>query len=154
MSKADQLKARIVPMIEKWSRGEVTLKDIKGYTDEELYAIASQGYNFFLQGKVDLACTIFEGLVAIDPKNAYYYRGLGVIYFQLKDMDKALRQFSYAIRVAPHEMVSYVNRAEIYLATKQWRKATADLNKALDLAYEPDDEALISKANAMLAMIP
>ena len=92
---SDQLKAKVLPLIEQWSRGEITLKDIKGYTDEELYAIASQGYFFFLQGKIEPARIIFEGLVAIDPKNAYYYRGLGVIYFQLKNLEKALRQFSY-----------------------------------------------------------
>jgi len=142
-----------VPLVEKWSRGEITLKEIKGYTDEELFAIANQGYFFFLQGKTEPARVIFEGLVAIDPKNAYYYRGLGVIYFQLKELDKALRQFSYAIRVAPREMVSYVNRAEIYLAQRDYGKAQDDLRQALALAG-PLDMALQKKAYAMLQMIP
>ncbi len=151
--KADQLKSKLQPMIEKWAKGEITLKDIKGYTDEELYAIASQGYTFFLQGKTEPAKTIFEGLVAIDPTNAYYYRGLGVIYLQLKDLDKALKQFNYAIRLAPNDMVSYINRAEIYIAMKQFRAAEEDLESALGKAGSAD-KALVGKANAMLKMLP
>lgn len=149
----EQLQARIAPLVEKWSRGEVTLKDIKGYSDQELFAIANQGYYFFLQGKIEPARTIFEGLVAIDPKNAYYYRALGVIYFALKDMDKALRQFTYSIRVSPRDVVSYVNRAEIHMAQRDFRKAEDDLRKAINLA-RPEDLALQRKAHAMLQMIP
>lgn len=151
--KADQMKNKLQPMIERWAKGEITLKDIKGYTDEELYAIAAQGYNFFLQGKTEPARVIFEGLVAIDPKNSYYYRGLGVIYLQMKDLEKALRQFSFAIRLTPKDMVSYINRAEIYMAMKNFKEAESDLNKALHYAG-PNDNALVKKANAMLQMLP
>ncbi len=151
--KADQLKSKLKPMIERWAKGEITLKDIKGYTDEELYAIASQGYTFFLQGKTEPARVIFEGLVAIDPTNPYYYRGLGVIYLQLKDLDKALKQFNYAIRLAPNDMVSYINRAEIYMAMKQYSAAEADLDNALSRAGN-NNRALVNKANAMLRMLP
>jgi Flp pilus assembly protein TadD len=147
------LEDRIVPLLEKWSRGEVTLKEIKGYSEEELFAIANQGYFFFLQGKTEPARVIFEGLVAIDPKNAYYYRALGVIYFRLKELEKAVRQFTYSIRVAPREMSSYINRAEIYMAQKDFGKARDDLARAQNLAG-PEDTALIDKVNAMLVMIP
>ena len=71
--------AQLQTMITRWASGELTLKEIKGYTDDELYAIAHQGYFFLMQGKNAEARTIFEGLVAIDPRNDYYYRALGVI---------------------------------------------------------------------------
>lgn len=152
--KAEQMKNKLQPMIERWAKGEITLKDIKGYTDEELYAIASQGYNFFLQGKTEPAKIIFEGLVAIDPKNAYYYRGLGVIYLQMKDLDKAYKQFSFAIRLAPKDMTSYINRAEISMALKHFNDAESDLNKALSLAHADTNSPLVKKINAMLQMLP
>ena len=66
-----------------WAQGKLTLREIKGYTDEELYAIAHVGYFFLMQGKNDEARTLFEGLVAVDPRNDYYYRALGVIFQKL-----------------------------------------------------------------------
>lgn len=91
---ATQLQQRLHALVGQWSQGRVTLKQIVGLSDEELYALASQGYHLFLQGKSEPARVIFEGLVAIDPRNAYYYRALGAIYWRLKEPQKALKQFT------------------------------------------------------------
>jgi len=131
----------------------VTLKQIVGLSEEELYAIAAQGYNLFLQGKTESARIVFEGLVAIEPRNPYYYRALGAIYWRLKDQAKALKQFTYAIRVAPREVSSYVNRAEVYVAQSQFKLAKDDLGTAVRHAG-PFDRALVNKARAMMQMIP
>ena len=149
----DQLKERLQKLVDQWSKGRVSLKQIVGLSEEELFAIASQGYFMFLQGKTEPARVIFEGLVAIDPRNSYYYRALGAIYWRLKEAPKALKQFTYAIRVAPREVSSYVNRAEIYVAEKQFDAARADLGAAIRMAG-PRDRALANKARAMLRMIP
>jgi tetratricopeptide (TPR) repeat protein len=149
----EQLQARLVKLVGQWSQGRVTLKQIVGLSDEELYAIASQGYFLFLQGKTEPARVIFEGLVAIDPRNAYYYRALGAIYWRLKEPLKAVKQFTYAIRVAPKEVSSYVNRAEVYVSQRQFKLAREDLGVALRTAG-PFDRALVAKAQAMLQLIP
>ena len=149
----EQLQARLVKLLGQWSQGRVTLKQIVGLSEDELYAIAGQGYFLFLQGKTEPARVIFEGLVAIDPKNAYYYRALGAIYWRLKEPQKAIRQFTYAIRVAPKEVSSYVNRAEIYVAQGHFKLARDDLAIALKTAGA-FDQALVSKAEAMLKLIP
>jgi len=149
----DQLQQRLQKLVSQWSQGRVSLKQIVGLSEEELFAIASQGYFMFLQGKTEPARVIFEGLVAIDPRNAYYYRALGAIYWRLKEGQKALKQFTYAIRVAPREVSSYVNRAEIYVAQKQFQPARADLTQAVRLSGV-NDRALTNKARAMLRMIP
>ena len=126
----------------------VTLKDIKGYSDDELYAIAHQGYFFLLQGKNDEGRTIFEGLVAIDPKNDYYYRALGVIYHKLGDPERAIKQFTYATRVAPSNLAAFINRAEVYVATGRRREALADLDHAVNIARDPETP-LCRKARAL-----
>jgi len=130
----------------------VTLKQIVGLSDEELFAIASQGYYMFLQGKTEQARVIFEGLVAIDPKNAYYYRALGAIYWRLGKSQRAVKQFTYAIRVSPKEISSYINRAEVYVADRDFAAAAKDLRAALDNGG-PSDRALINKARAIMRMI-
>jgi type III secretion system low calcium response chaperone LcrH/SycD len=150
---ADQLKDRLNKLVAQWSQGKVTLKQIVGLSEEELYAVASQGYNLFLQGKSEPARVLFEGLVAIDPRNAYYYRALGAIYWRMKEPQKAVKQFTYAIRVAPKDISSYVNRAEVYVSQQQWKAAREDLSLALRLAGQ-NDQPLVNKANAMLQLIP
>ena len=124
----------------------------RGQSELFALAIANQGYMMFLQGKTEQARVIFEGLVAIDPKNAYYYRALGAIYWRLDKSQRALKQITYAIRVAPGEISSYINRAEVYVASNNFSAARADLKSALS-KRRPTDEALANKARAMLQMI-
>jgi len=147
-----QMEVRLRKLVGQWSKGQVSLRQIVGLSEEELYAIASQGYFMFLQGKTEPARVVFEGLVAIDPRNAYYYRALGAIYWRLKEGTKAVKQFTYAIRVAPRDIASYINRAEIYVAQRQFKAARSDLDHALRSAGA-NDGALTRKARAMLQMI-
>jgi len=124
--------AHLPQILPKWAAGQVTLKDIKGYTDDELYAIAHTAYFFLMQGKNEEAKTLFEGLVAIDPRSAYYRRALGVIFHKMGDADRALKQFSSAIQVAPKSAAAYVNRAEVYITLGRREEAKGDLRAALD----------------------
>jgi tetratricopeptide (TPR) repeat protein len=147
-----QLKSRLQRLIGQWAKGQVTLKDMLGLTEDELYAIANQGYFLFLQGKTESARVIFEGLVAVNPRNPYYYRALGAIYWRLGEPQKAIKQFTYAIRVGPKDVSSYVNRAEVYVSLKQFAPARDDLGAAMRVAGR-DDGALVRKARAILRMI-
>ena len=152
-NEGDQLQSRLQHLVTQWSSGKVSLKQIVGLSEDELYAIASQGYFLFLQGKIEPARILFEGLVAIEPRNAYYYRALGAIYWRLKEAQKAQKQFSYAIKVAPKEISSYINRAEVYVAERHFKEAKEDLLFAIKNAGQ-NDRALLDKAQAMLKMLP
>lgn len=147
-----QQQSRLQKLVTQWAKGRVTLKEMLGLSDEELFSIANQGYLLFLQGKTESARVLFEGLVAVNPRNAYYYRALGAIYWRLREPQKAVKQFTYAIRVAPKDISSYINRAEVYIASRQFGEAREDLNAALR-HLGPLDEALGKKARAMLKMI-
>lgn len=122
--------------VKKWAKGEATLQEIKNYTAEELYAISSQGYTLFLNGKVRDAQIIFEGLVAIDPRNDYYYRALGVVYHRQGDAERALRQFTHAVTVAPKSAAAYVNRAEVHISRRDTERALADLSTAVQVSRD------------------
>jgi len=148
-----QMRQRLAKLANQWSKGRVTLKQIVGLNDAELFAVANQGYYMFLQGKSEEARVVFEGLVAVDPKNAYYYRALGAIYWRLREPQKAVKQFTYAMRVAPNDVSSYVNRAEVYVAMRNYSSARDDLRFALENAVAAE-QALVNKARAILRMIP
>ena len=147
-----QVKSRLQRLVSQWAKGQVSLKEMLGLTEEELYAISTQGYYLFLQGKTESARVLFEGLVAVNPRNAYYYRALGAIYWRLEEPQKALKQFTYALRVSPKDVSSYVNRAEVYVSLKQFGEARQDLAAAMKLAGA-NDAALVRKARAMMRMI-
>lgn len=130
------LARRAATEVRRWARGEATLQELKGYTDEELYMIAQQGYTLFLNGKVKDAQIIFEGLVAIDPRNDYYYRALGVVYHRQGDVERAIRQFTHALTVAPQSPAAYVNRAEVHISRRDYEAALADLSTAIAVSTD------------------
>jgi Flp pilus assembly protein TadD len=149
---APQLQARLHELVDQWGQGRVSLKQVIGMGEDELYAVAAQGYHLFMQGKNEPARVLFEGLVAMDPRNPYYYRALGAIYWRLREPQLAIRQFTYAIRVSPREISSYINRAEVYVAGRQFKLARSDLQFALSTASAAE-APLVNKARAMLRMI-
>ena len=132
--------------VQKWAKGKATLQELKGYTPDELYAIAQHGYTLFLNGRTRHAQVIFEGLIAVDPRNEYYYRALGVVYHRLGDAERALRQFTHAITVAPGSPAAYVNRAEVHIARRDTDQALIDLEHAIraggDLSHPVAQKAL------------
>src|SRR5262245_37504373 len=52
--------------LQRWADGKGTLKDVRGYSDEELYAVAKTAYFFYYQGRLNEARVLFQGLYAID----------------------------------------------------------------------------------------
>lgn len=154
--KVDQavLEQRVPALLDRWSRGEANLRDIYGYTEDELFGISSQGYLLMMEGKLEPAKAIFEGLVALDPKNDYYYRALGVLYHRLGDADRAIKQFGYALKVAPNDFISFVNRAEIYVQQQNFAAAEEDLRQVILLGARTPDHPMVKKAGALMHMLP
>ena len=138
--------------LKQWVSGQITLKDIKGYSDEELEAISRVGYFFLMQGKTEEARVIFEGLIALDPRNDYYYRALGTIFQRRGDNERAIKQFGYAIRINPESPYAYVNRAEIYMLLDQIAEAEDDLRQALGKIGN-EEQPLSKKAWALYQLV-
>ncbi len=146
MADADQgLTARL----QKWADGKATLKEVRGYTDEELFSIARTGYFFYYQGKVAEARTVFQGLYAIDPLEPYFAKALGVVEMASGNTAGAMAAYDVAIRISPEDASAYVGRAEVKLSLGQRPSAVEDLKKA-ETVVSDLDEALKSKILAML----
>jgi tetratricopeptide (TPR) repeat protein len=129
--------------------GKTTLRQIRNYSDDELLAISQIGYHFLMQGKNEESRVIFEGLIAIDPQNDFYYRALGVVFQRLGDYERAMKQFVYAAQINPGSPYAYVNRAEILISQGEANKAEPELRLALE-RMGPKDEQLSKKAWALL----
>lgn len=139
--------------VHRWAEGQATLRELKGYSPEELHCISQLGYTLFLNGKIRDARIIFEGLVAVDPRNEYYYRALGVVYHREGDAERALRQFGHAITVSGRRSAAaYVNRAEVHIARRDHERALEDLDSAIRVAADPRDP-LYRKARALRRLL-
>jgi type III secretion system low calcium response chaperone LcrH/SycD len=134
--------------LQKWADGKATLKEVRGYSDEELYSIARMAYFFFYQGKVAESRTIFQGLYAVNPMDPYFAKALGVVEMAAGNPTGAAAAYDVALKIAPQDAAAWLGRAEVRLVQGQKPQAIEDLKKALALAGS--DEALKTKVSAML----
>ncbi len=143
-----QDEAKLDTLMQRWADGKATLRDVRGYTDEELYAIAKTAYYFFYQGRVNEARTLFQGLYAVNPADAYFAKALGVVEMAAGNPQGALAAYDVALKLAASDAAAYVGRAEVKLSMGQKAQAVEDLRRAAQLAK--DDETVFAKASAML----
>src|SRR6476469_4375454 len=127
---------KLAQLLQRWADGKATLKDVRGYSDEELYAIARTAYFFYYQGRINEARTLFQGLYAVNPLDPYFAKALGVVELAAGNGQGALAAYDVAIKLSPADMAAYVGRAEVRLALGQKSNALDDLRKALSLPSE------------------
>jgi type III secretion system low calcium response chaperone LcrH/SycD len=146
-----QEEAKLVAALQRWADGKATLREVRGYTDEELYAVAKVAYFFFYQGRVNEARTLFQGLYAVNPTDAYFAKALGVVELASNNAPGALAAYDVAIKLAPNDAQAHVGRAEVKLAMGQKAQAIEDLRKVASLA--PEDDPVARKAQAIVAAL-
>jgi type III secretion system low calcium response chaperone LcrH/SycD len=146
-----QDEAKLVAALQKWADGKATLRDVRGYSDDELYAIAKTAYFFFHQGRVNEARTLYQGLYAVNPTDPYFAKALGVVELAAGNAQGALAAYDVALKLASDDAQAYVGRAEVKLAMGQKSQAIEDLRRAATLA--PADDPVTRKANAMIASL-
>lgn len=131
---------RLLAVMQKWADGRATLKDVRGYTDEELFTIARVGYVFYTQGRIAEARTLFQGLYALDPLEPYFAKALGVVEFAAGNSQGALSAYDVAIKLNPDDPAAFVGRAEIRLALGHKSQALEDLVRAGKIVSEEDPQ--------------
>ncbi len=138
----------LLQRLQRWADGRGTLKEVRGYTDAQLHAVARMAYFFYAQGKLEEARTLFQGLYAVDPTEATYARALAVLELASGNAPGALQAYDVALKVAPDDPLSLVGRAEVRLTQGQRQGALEDLRRAELVA--DDGSAVRRKASALL----
>jgi type III secretion system low calcium response chaperone LcrH/SycD len=139
--------AKLVALLQKWADGRATLKEVRGYSDEELYSVAKTAYVFFYQGRLGEARALFQGLYAVNPLDPYFAKALGVVELAAGNVSGALAAYDVAVKLAPEDAGALVGRAEVRILQKQMVAALDDLRKAAEIADE--DDPLRQKAIAL-----
>ncbi|WNG45661.1 CesD/SycD/LcrH family type III secretion system chaperone [Archangium minus] len=143
-----QDETKLTALVQRWAEGKATLRDVRGYSDEELYAIAKTAYFFYYQGRIAEARTLFQGLYAINPADAYFAKALGVVEMAAGNAQGALAAYDVALKLDARDAQAYVGRAEVRLTMGQKAQAVEDLRRAISLA--PEGDPVARKANALV----
>ena len=78
----------------------------------------------------DLTTCIFKGKNGVSM-NSYLYVLRGISYAELGDVDKAFKDYSTAIALAPDEDAAFAFRGEILANRGDWASAQADFDSAI-----------------------
>ena len=136
--------------LEQYRKGELRFTQIFDLNGPRMAAVLACGHNFFLEGRLEEAKKIFEGLAVIEPKFSYIHTMLGAIYQKLEKHDIAILRYSMALKLYPNDINALTNRAEIYLMMGKFLEAAEDLKKVL--VIDPQQNPVSNRARMLSAL--
>lgn len=116
-------------------RGEVTLGQFLGLSNDRLYKYAATGHQMLQAGRVKVALQIFEGLVAAAPHDTVFRAQLGAAYMTVDRVDDAFAAYDQALRFNSTNVDALVGRGEILLRRGKVPEGLKDLGRAIE--YDP-----------------
>ena len=120
---------------------------IPGWTEADVYSIASRAHALMVQGRYRESQIIFEGLLAVDPGNSYCANALAALHISQGDIERAIAVLSDALARDPHNLESRARRCESYLMVGRMAEAVQDgeiLRRALSREEFARFEVLLS----------
>jgi len=124
----------------KFLSHKISMADLVGMPKKRFGRLAEIGYIKYKYGRYPEALEIFKMLATLDSVNAYYHTALGGVYQKLGKYVDSVVSYTKALRLNPRELCCFVNRGEIYLRHKNYKKAADDFRNAITL--DPDGRNL------------
>lgn len=103
------------------------------WTNGEIELVAERAYQLHLQGKHADAAIIFEGLLAIDPRNLYCLEALAALSLKLGSAEKALQYADRALALSPRQLEALACRCEANILLNRLAAARQDLDSIKQL---------------------
>lgn len=97
------------------------------WTNAEIELVAERAYQLHLQGKHSDAAIIFEGLLAIDPRNLYCLEALAALSLKLGSAEDALDYADRALEFSPDRVEARACRCEANVLLNHFAEAQQDL---------------------------
>ena len=126
-----QRKRYVIELLYRFFTKDITYAQLTGIPQKELFQLAEIGHVKLTYGRTEEAKRVFECLIKIDPRNFYYHAALGSVYQKAKKYVEAVFEYTESLRYNPDDLASLVNRGEIYLLHKNYRKAAEDFRNAI-----------------------
>ncbi len=120
----------------KFLSHKISLADLMRLPKKKLSRLAEVGYVKYKYGRYPEALQIFKTLATLESTNTYYHTALGGVYQKLGQFVDSVVSYTRALRLNPRELCCFVNRGEIYLRHKNYKKAADDFRNAILLDPE------------------
>ena len=115
----------------KVATGHSTWAEVEGLTFEVAKGIAQVGCDLAAAGRLDEARIVFEGLVAMNPRDSAAHAALGTVYQKLGRIEQAVAEYSAAIGGDPKNPIALALRGELRLKAGD-RQGFGDLTQAVE----------------------
>lgn len=122
------------------------------WNENDRYLAREMAHLLVSEGKLVSARTILEGLVHLDPADAYSHRALGFVHRRGGDARLAVTAFEAASRIDRTDAVSALHLAELHALLGNRTAAQENAARALVLA-EAGKPALQARARAVVAAV-
>jgi len=133
-----------------WLRGEATLSELRGYSEEDLSVIAEVGYALYRRRRYDLAAVVFDGLAVLTGQE-YPVRALAAIAMVQGRFEEALAYADVAVARGPFSLQARQLRAECLMHLGRHNEAQAELERIVQAApRDAEEEAIRRRAAALL----
>lgn len=113
------------------TENRITFAQVAKLDRKKMKMLAEQGYVKLKHGRFDEARKIFEILTFVDHKNYFHHLALGGTYQKLKKFLDAVFQYSECLKYDPENTNALLNRGEIFLKHKNYKKAAEDFRGAI-----------------------
>jgi tetratricopeptide (TPR) repeat protein len=91
---------------------------LTGWTREEIYYVAQRGHRLYREGRLLEAAMLYEGLIAIDPEDAYCRKALAAAYVRLNQYDRAIGHLDAVLAGNPLDAEALRGRTEALTAMR------------------------------------
>src|SRR3989338_1624517 len=95
------------------------------------YLIEAEAY--LVKGEFSRAFEIYLKIIETDPRNADAFSGIGVVYNNFREHEKALTHCQRAIQLNPHNAKFYFNLGMVYADTNRYDQAVQYFLRAIKL---------------------
>lgn len=126
-------------LLNEFGNRKITFSDLVGLDKKKIRQVAEIAYVKLRHGRYKEARKIFEILTFLDHKNFFFHLCLGSAYQKLSLSIDAIYQYSQVLKVKPKHLNALVNRGEIYLRMKNYRKAAEDFRDAIVIDKDGKD---------------
>lgn len=122
---------RLTSLFQDFLNNKVSIAELRGVSRQKLFRLAEAGHTKFKYGRVDEAERIFEALLILDHRNAYFHAVMGAIHQKKGRIVQSIVEYSKALQINAKDVASFVNRGEIFLRNRDYRRAAEDLRSAI-----------------------
>ncbi|MGE5453228.1 MAG: tetratricopeptide repeat protein [Acidobacteriota bacterium] len=123
--------------VASWGAPPVTAAPAQTGASGSLSEKLQQAMALHQQGRLDLALSAYQAILAAQPDHAEAHNLLGILHYQRKDMDAAVASLTRARDLDPNHAGIQTNLGNVLKAVKQYEAAVACYQKAI--ALKPGD---------------